>query len=681
MINRVTSNASEVASAFDPFHSHFSNNNDNNDNFNNIDEIDYSNQNGNNKDKTTLDMINDDDGEDINKSMTPNTNLEEKENDLSSQSIWTKIIKFLEVKQNHVSGTSDSRSEDIMESFLFNDDLKPVEEARRVWDWKNYVFFWISGSFNVNTWQISATGLQLGLSWGLSWVTIWVGYISVAIFVSLGSRIGNFYHISFPISSRISYGVYFSLWIVLNRVFMAVIWFATQVYIMGQTVEVMLLAIFGTDLPERIKNTIGDTQPITTFQFMCFMIAWGVTLPFMWIQVHNLKYLFMVKSVIVPFAGFGFLIWTLVKFDGKVAVGSLSNFHPTGSLLGWNFIRSVMSAMDNFSTLILNAPDFSRFGKTPRSSVYSQLFILPVMYAIIAIIGIITTASAYTVYKVNYWSPLDILTRFLDHQTKGNKGGVFVIALAFCIAQLGTNIASNSISAGTDMTALLPKFINIRRGSYICAVISLAICPWNLMTSSSRFTTVLAAYATFLSSIAGVVSSDYFLVRKGYVRLLHCYTNKPGSLYMYGKYGTNWRAVVAYILALGLNFPGFIAEVSTAEVKVNENGRKIFYLNYYVGYLASFLFYFVLCYFWPIEGTRPNTKITDFKAFREVWVEVENFDEKRRIFLETGEEGEYDEYNDEYVFDNESRQENYGDSSSSSDKVQMQTEIVADKKA
>ncbi|KAL6947192.1 hypothetical protein ACO0QE_002068 [Hanseniaspora vineae] len=654
MVHPTTSNVSEVESAFDPFHHA------------NKSHID---------DKIETDEKDSSIG--YTNSATEENGLPMEDFEKADATKWNRFLRFLEVKQNHVSGHSGARSEDVLESFLFNDDLKPVEEARRVWDWKNYVFFWISGSFNVNTWQISATGLQMGLSWGLSWVTIWIGYISVAVFVCLGSRIGNFYHISFPISSRISFGVYFSLWVVLNRVFMAVIWFSTMVYIMGQTIQLMLIAIFGTDLPVRIKNTIGDTQPITTFEFMCFMIAWGVTLPFMWVPVHNLKYLFLFKSIIVPFAAFGFLIWTLVKFDGKVAVGSLASFHPTGSLLGWNFIRAVMSAMDNFSTLILNAPDFSRFGKTAKSSVYSQLFILPIMYAIIAIIGIITTASAYTEYHENYWSPLDVLTRFLDHQTAGNKAGVFLIALAFCIAQLGTNIASNSISAGTDMTALLPKFINIRRGSYICAIISLAICPWNLMTSSSRFTTVLAAYATFLSSIAGVVTCDYFLVRKGYVRLLHCYTNKPGSLYMYGKYGTNWRAVVAYILALGLNFPGFIAEVSTAKVNVNENGRKIFYLNYYVGYLASFLFYFVLCYFWPIEGTRPNTKITDFKAFREVWVEVENFDEKRRIFLETGEEGEYDEYNDEYVFDENSE----NDESSTSEEVNRVDSEIVDLKA
>ena len=542
-----------------------------------------------------------------------------------------RIFRFLEVKQNHKA--SNRRSEGIVESFLYNDDLAPVEAGRRVWDWKQFVFFWISGSFNVNTWQISATGLQLGLNWWQTWICIWIGYTAVAMFVVVGSRVGNFYHIAFPISSRISFGIYFSLWIILNRVVMACVWYSVQTYIGSQTVQLMLMSIFGTDLNTRIKDTMG-TPNITTFGFMCFMLFWGFQLPVLWFPPHTLRYLFTLKSIITPFAAIGFLIWTSKKAHGKFALGSLNEVHPEGAILGWNFIRSIMSALDNFSTLILNAPDFSRFAKTKRSAIYSQMFILPFMYAVISIIGILVTSAAYTMYGINYWSPLDVLSRFLDHYTSGNRAGVFLIALAFGIAQLGTNIASNSISAGTDMTALLPKFINIRRGSYICAAISLIICPWNLMASSSKFTTALGAYAVFLSSIAGVVAADYYVVRKGFIKLQHCYTNKVSTLYMYGsRYGTNWRAVLAYVVGIVPNFPGFIGSVGPT---VPEGAMRVYYLNYFVGYLISFLTYSILCYFWPVEGMPEGVGYFDFSKWFEKWVEVEDFAEKRKLFEKYG---------------------------------------------
>src|SRR5450432_3525825 len=64
------------------------------------------------------------------------------------------------------------------------------------------------------------------------------------------------------------------------------------------------------------------------------------------------------------------------------------------------------------------------------------------------------------------------------------------------------------------MTALLPRYINIRPGGYVCAAVGLAMCPWNLLSSSNNFTTYLSAYSVFLSSIAGVIISDYYFVRK-----------------------------------------------------------------------------------------------------------------------------------------------------------------------
>lgn len=71
--------------------------------------------------------------------------------------------------------------------------------------------------------------------------------------------------------------------------------------------------------------------------------------------------------------------------------------------------------------------------------------------------------------------------------------------------QLGTNIAANSVSAGCDLTALFPRFINIRRGGYVAALVGLVMCPWNLLKDSNSFTSYLSAYSVFLSSIAGVM--------------------------------------------------------------------------------------------------------------------------------------------------------------------------------
>lgn len=227
-----------------------------------------------------------------------------------------------------------------------------------------------------------------------------------------------------------------------------------------------------------------------------------------------------------------------------------------------------------------NDPDFSRFAKTPRSALWSQLLTIPIGFALTSFIGIIVSSSSTVIYKDPIWNPLDLLSLFLDEvegstsssvaftqriqqssaRNSGTRAGVFFISFAFALAQLGTNIAANSVSAGTDMTALLPRFLTIRRGGFICAIVGLCMCPWRLLSSQNNFTTYLSAYSVFLSSIAGVIIADYYFVRRGYLEVGRLYDANMDGSYWYS-YGVNWRAYVSYISGILVNVVGFAGAV------------------------------------------------------------------------------------------------------------------------
>lgn len=502
--------------------------------------------------------------------------------------------------------------------FLINYDLKPIEKARRKWHWYHFVCFWIADSFNINTWQIAATGVQAGLSWWVTWITVWIGYGLCGCFVTASARVGNAYHISFPVSCRSSFGIWGSLWPVINRVVMACVWFGVQSTIGGNCVELMLRSIFGNDLDTRIHNTLSGN--ITSFKMLSFFLFWLFQLPFIYLPPHIVRHLFTVKAVLCPIAGISFLIWTLVKADGGGPVihqGSTIS----GSEFGWAFVNSVMNSLANFATLIVNAPDFSRFANKPKAAVWSQFISLPICFSITCLIGILVSSASTILYHETYWNPLDVLSRFLDGYSRGDRGGVFLISFGFAIAQLGTNISANSLSAGTDMTALLPKYINIRRGGFICAAIGYAICPWNLMSSSSMFTTYLSAYSVFLSSIAGVVFCDYYILKKGLLTLPELYIANNSSCYFYSN-GVNWRAYVAYICGILPNIVGFVGETKTHKVPMG--ATYVYYFSFFTGYAASSAVLLILTILFPISGL-PDCKIFELKFFEE-WQEVEDFD-------------------------------------------------------
>jgi NCS1 family nucleobase:cation symporter-1 len=314
--------------------------------------------------------------------------------------------------------------------------------------------------------------------------------------------------------------------------------------------------------PDGSKNTMSKSSGTNTRDFVSFFLFWLGSLPFLWFPVHKIRHLFTVKAYVVPTAGIVFLAWAIVRAHGiGPIVHKPASLH--GSDLVWGVIKGIMASIGNFATLIVNNPDFARFAKHPRDALWSQLFTIPCSFALTSIIGIITASSSTVIFNGRtIWSPLDLLKLFLEEEgvSGATRFGVFVIAAAFVLAQLGTNIAANSVSAGTDLTALMPRYLNIRRGSYICATVGILLCPWFLLKSSNNFTTYLSAYSVFLSSIAGVMISDYYFVRKGYLQTRDLYSAQKGGPYFY-TWGVHWRGYAAYITGILINIVGFAGAV------------------------------------------------------------------------------------------------------------------------
>lgn len=244
--------------------------------------------------------------------------------------------------------------------------------------------------------------------------------------------------------------------------------------VLGECVTLMIRAIWPSynDLP----NTIPASAGVTTQGFVSFFLFWLCSLPALWFPVHQVRHLFTVKAIYSPIAAIAFFAWAISRANG---IGPIVHQPNTvhGSDLSWAVIKGIMSCIGNFAALIMNDPDFSRFARTPKDALWSQLLTIPIGFGITSFIGIIVSSSAEVIFGKLVWNPLDLLGLFLDGASSAQRFGIFIIALGFTLAQLGTNISANSVSAGTDLTALLPRYLNIRRGSYICAAISLAMCP------------------------------------------------------------------------------------------------------------------------------------------------------------------------------------------------------------
>lgn len=370
----------------------------------------------------------------------------------------------------------------------------------------------------------------------------------------------------------------------------------------------------------------------TVNYLISFIIFWLISLPFLWFPVHKIRHLFTVKAVFAPAAGIALFIWALVRAGGGGPVihqGSTA----TGSALAWGIVTGIMSALSNFATLIVNAPDFSRFARQPKDALLPQLLTIPLGFGLTSFIGIFVGSASAVIYPElgATWNPLELLKEFITDGgngvgSAGARAGTFLIAACFVLAQLGTNIAANSISAGTDLTALLPRFFNIRRGSYICAVIGIVICPWQFLSSSSNFTTYLSAYSVFLSSIAGPMIADYYFVRRGYLEVHNLYSAEKTGPY-FGTFGIQWRGWVAYICGILINVVGFAGAVGTP---VPIGATYIYRINFFSGFLVSAGIYTLLSFLFPQPAQNPTKgwyEVAD--AMQETYAEEVSFPERQ----------------------------------------------------
>lgn len=521
----------------------------------------------------------------------------------------------------------------LSQMFLYSEDLRPVETHRRTWRWYNFVNVWIADAINVNSWQIAGTGVQNGLTWWETWLAIWVGYLVSGLMIMWTSRVGSYAHICFPVATRASFGVYGSIWPVINRVVLAIIWFGSQSWILGQLVHLMLISVFGRGVDHHMgtQNLSGTT----VIGFVSFFIGWVLQLPAVYLRPETVRHFFTVKAVVAPTVSIAFLIWTLVRANGAGTTISSPKDELPSSDKAWAWINMFMSCLSNYATLIVNAPDFSRFAETPASAQWSQGITIPVAFSITSLIGLLV-ASASSVFSEDgkpMWNPLDVLRIFVvDGYSTGDRAGVFLISLGLGIAQVGTNVMANSISAGTDLTALLPRFINIRRGGFICAALALCICPWHFFESGSNFTTYLSAYSIFLSSISGVIMADYVWLRRGKMQLFSLYDNNKNGLYMYNtRWGCNWRGFAAYLLALVPTMPGFAGACGR---DVPMGATYLYYFNYIVGFIVAFVLYIIFNLISPPDNIPEEIegRLMDLKApWLEENLDVDGFSEMYRL--------------------------------------------------
>ncbi|XDG08196.1 hypothetical protein ABKA04_007811 [Annulohypoxylon sp. FPYF3050] len=486
-----------------------------------------------------------------------------------------------------------------------NRDMDPTPVEDQTWNTWSILAYWATDTINLATWQTASAILSVGLSWREAIPIMVVGNFCVAVALVLNGAIGAKLHVPFSVIATSSFGYYLRYFCIVSRAILAMFWLGVQGANGAQCVTIMLRAWAPSynDIPNHLPESSG----ITTQGMISYFLFWIIQLPLLLIHPTKLRPLFWVKLTAAPVAAIAIMGWSVKKAGGGGDIFAL-RATVSGPQYAWLWLSCMSSVTGTWSTLGVNIPDFTRYARSAKGQ-YVQLPAMPIIFTLCGVLGIVTT-SASKVFSGDYlWNPLDILSLWLEYGP-GGRCAAFFAALAWYVAQVGTNITANSISAANDLTVLFPRWINIRRGCMIAAVIGgWVLVPWKILSSAQTFLAFMGGYAVFLGPMAGIIAADYWIIKKKHIDIPSLYN--PDGRYRYIG-GCNWRAAVAFLVPVAPLLPGLGLSISgSSVVHINDGATNLYTFNWLFGFVTSIFLYTTLNFAIPAKETLLKDTIWD----------------------------------------------------------------------
>ncbi len=455
---------------------------------------------------------------------------------------------------------------DIAGSPLFNGDLAPVPESRRVWTTYNFAALWVSMAHCIPTYMLAGGLIAVGMNWWQALLTIGLGNVIVLAPILLNAHPGTKYGIPFPVLARSAFGTTGANIPAVLRAIVACGWFGIQTFIGGEAVKTFVVALWPS------FGDLGGTTSLlglSVSSAITFMLFWALNIFIIYRGMNAVRVFENWAAPIVLVLAAALLVWVVGRAEGVGPMLSRpSEFHSFGAF--WKvFVPSLTGMIGFWATLSLNIPDFTRFGRSQRQQMLGQTLGLPTtMIAFSAMGVVITSASQAVLHGVpleKLWDPVVILSHITSSSpppgqtapliaSDATRWIVAVVALAgVSLATISVNIAANVVSPANDFANLAPRHISFKTGGLITGIVGILMMPWKLLaTAGSYIFTWLIGYSALLGPIAGIMIADYWILRRRNLDVPDLYRTK-------GRYaGVNWIAVLALVLGVAPNIPGFL---------------------------------------------------------------------------------------------------------------------------
>lgn len=368
-------------------------------------------------------------------------------------------------------------------SRLARKELVPTPFKSRNTNWLSFAAIWFTMTAQMGIFKLGAS-LAGVMPTEEALLAILVGNLAILLILVPIGDIGIEHGLNFAGYLRVPFGLYGSYFPLGLRGLVAIAWFGIQTY-------------FGAMAIEEVSTRYFDVSAMPVWY-----IGFGV------LQIIIVAAGFETIKKVVNYAAPALALLSAWLLYVMFSEGSIDKFLNHQAENQESFIIAVVSSLSFWSTVAINLPDFTRnvdakktksFFSRNRHSWIAQLIGVPVgmlFFTTVGMAGFVFTGESNPVLAIS-----------------ALVGGTFLLlALGVVVlAQLSTNTAANLFAAAYAVNAIGPPKISYRIGAIIAGVLGLLTFPWVLL---DFFLTYLPAVGAVLAPVAGIMISDYYLIRK-----------------------------------------------------------------------------------------------------------------------------------------------------------------------
>ncbi|CAH0343795.1 NCS1 family nucleobase:cation symporter-1 [Bacillus sp. CECT 9360] len=437
-----------------------------------------------------------------------------------------------QIEQNGIVTLTEEVAQNLSDSELWNDDLRPTTLKEHSWKGINFATLWIGMCLCIPAYTMASGLITLGMNWWQAVGTIFLGNAIVLIPILLNSHAGTKFGIPYPVFARLWFGDKGAHIPALARAIVAAGWFGINTWIGTGAIDTLLVATF---------PAWGD---LTGHTAIIFALFWALNVGVAFKGPQSMKLLGSIAAPVVGVSAIILLFWAFTNAGGWGPIlEQPSKFSTTGEFLKV-FFPALTGVIAFWATLALNIPDFCRYAKSQKSQMVAQSFSLPITMSIFAFIGIAVTSATIVIFGQAIWDPVQLIANFPP----------FVILLGtivIVLSSLTINVGANIVAPARAVENLNPKRITFALGALITGIAAILMQPWYIMSNFGNYIFGwLGAYAALLGPIDGIAIADYWLVRKRQMALKELY--EPNGRYNYSS-GVNKNGV--YALLIGVAIP------------------------------------------------------------------------------------------------------------------------------